>query len=131
MEPNHISPDASQRDMVHRNFGNSLVRFAIGHPVTMCMVFLSFIVLGLVSATRIPIVLTPDISFPFVGVNVEYPNSSPGQVLESIAKPVEEALSTIPGVQELNSQSSDNGAFVGLNLDWGKSSDMVLASVRD
>src|SRR6267143_7535 len=97
----------------HRGFGDFLVRTAIGHPVTMCMVFVSFIVLGLVSATRIPIVLTPDISFPFVGVNVEYPNSSPGQVLEAIAKPVEEALSTIPGVQQLTSNSSDSGAWVG------------------
>ncbi|MCU1338294.1 MAG: acriflavin resistance protein [Bryobacterales bacterium] len=115
----------------HRSFGNHLVRFAIAHPVTMCMVFASFIVLGLVSATRIPIVLTPDISFPYVGVWVPYPNSSPGQVLESIAKPVEEALSTIPGVQQMSSRSGDGGASVDLELDWGRNSNLVLAAARD
>ena len=83
--------------------GFRLAKFSIDHPVTILMVFASFMVLGAVSMSRIPVVLTPDVSFPFVEVYVPYPNSTPGQVLESIAKPVEEALSTLPNVQRLQS----------------------------
>ena len=95
------------------------------------MIFASFMVLGAVSISRIPIVLTPDISFPFVNVSVPYPNSTPGQVLESIAKPVEEALSTLPNVQRLQSRSNDDGANVSIGLEWGQNVDMILADVRE
>ena len=95
------------------------------------MIFVSFMVLGAVSISRIPIVLTPDISFPFVGVFVPYPNSTPGQVLESIAKPVEEALSTLPNVQRLQSRSGDDGANISIGLEWGQNVDMILADVRE
>ncbi|MFN0102418.1 MAG: efflux RND transporter permease subunit [Bryobacteraceae bacterium] len=111
--------------------GLRIAQFSIDHPVTILMVFASIVLLGVVSLTRIPIVLTPDISFPFVSVNVPYPNATPGQVLESIAKPVEEALSTIPNVQRLQSNSSDNGAWIGVGLDWGQDVDMILADVRE
>ena len=111
--------------------GERMVRFAISHPVTVCMAFASLMVLGLVSTTRIPVVLTPDINFPFVQVWLPYPNATPGQVLESIAKPVEEALSTVPKVQRLNSRSGDDGAWVGLALDWGEDVDLILADVRE
>lgn len=108
-----------------------LSQFSIEHPVTILMVFASFMVLGAVSITRIPVVLTPDVSFPFVSTNVPYPNSTPGQVLESIAKPVEEALSTIPNIQRLQSSSNEDGAFIGIGLDWGQNTDMILAEVRE
>ena len=85
-----------RRDERRPGSGLRLSQFSIDHPVTILMVFASLMVLGAVSITRIPVVLTPDISFPFVSVNVPYPNSTPGQVLEAIAKPVEEALSTLP-----------------------------------
>lgn len=111
--------------------GLRLVQFSIDHPVTILMVFATIVLLGAVSITRIPIVLTPDVSFPFVSVNVPYPNATPGQVLESIAKPVEEALSTIPNVQRLQSNSDENGAWIGIGLDWGQDVDMMLADVRE
>jgi HAE1 family hydrophobic/amphiphilic exporter-1 len=111
--------------------GQRLSQFSIDHPVTILMIFASFMVLGAVSITRIPIVLTPDISFPFVSVNVPYPNATPGQVLESLAKPVEEALSTLPNIQRIQSTSSDNGAWIGIGLDWGQDVDMILADVRE
>src|SRR3954468_5116046 len=111
--------------------GLRLAQFSIDHPVTILMVFASFMVLGAVSISRIPVVLTPDISFPFVDVFVPYPNSTPGQVLEAIAKPVEEALSTLPNVQRLQSRSGDEGANIGIGLDWGQNVDMILADVRE
>ncbi|HYZ83310.1 MAG TPA: efflux RND transporter permease subunit, partial [Bryobacteraceae bacterium] len=111
--------------------GQRLIEFSIDHPVTVVMVFVSFLVLGGVSVAKIPVVLTPDVSFPFVGVEIPYPNASPGQVLESIAKPVEEALSTVPNVQRLQSRSNDNSAFISVGLDWGQDADMILADVRE
>jgi HAE1 family hydrophobic/amphiphilic exporter-1 len=125
------SPEKEQGTPEKAGIGLRLSQFSIEHPVTTIMVFVSFIVLGAVSLTRIPVVLTPDINFPFVNVFVPYPNSTPGQVLESIAKPVEEALATIPNVQRMQSRSGDDGAYVFIGMDWGSDVDMVLAEVRE
>jgi HAE1 family hydrophobic/amphiphilic exporter-1 len=118
-------------DRENPNASDRLVQFAIQHPVTVCMIFASLILFGVVCTTRIPIVLTPSISFPFVGVWIPYPNATPGQVLESITKPVEEALATIPNVQRLTSRASDDGTFVDIGLDWGQDPDIILADVRE
>lgn len=111
--------------------GLRLAEFSIRYPVTICMTFVSFIVLGLVSLTKIPLVLTPDINFPFIGVWVPYPNATPGQIQESIAKPLEEAVSTVPHVQRLMTRSSDDEAFVGMSFDWGQDVDWLRSEVRE
>lgn len=108
-----------------------MAEFSIHHPVTVCMVFASFIVLGLVSLSRIPVVLTPDIRFPYVEVYVPYRNATPAQVQEAIAKPVEEVLATIPNVQRIESRSSTDGAYIGLELNWGNDVDWLRAEVRE
>ncbi len=108
-----------------------LAEFSIRYPVTICMTFVSFIVLGLVSLSKIPLVLTPDINFPFIGVWVPYPNATPGQIQESIAKPLEEAVSTVPHVQRLMTRSSDDEAFVGMSFDWGQDVDWLRSEVRE
>lgn len=113
------------------SFGWRLARFSIGHPVTICMIFLSLMVLGGISLNRIPLVLQPDVSFPFVGVEVPYPNATPEQIQESITRPIEEALSTVPNVQRLTSRSSANSAFVGMFFDWGRDVDWLRAEVRE
>jgi hydrophobic/amphiphilic exporter-1 (mainly G- bacteria), HAE1 family len=121
----------AERPEEKQSAGIRLAQFSIEHPVTVLMGFASIMVLGAVSLTRIPVVLTPDISFPFINVSVPYPNATPGQVLESITKPVEEAVATLPNVQRLQSRSADDGANISIQMDWGQDVDMILADVRE
>jgi hydrophobic/amphiphilic exporter-1 (mainly G- bacteria), HAE1 family len=127
MPPLEIEPERAGKTQA----GDRLAGFSIRYPVTICMVFLSFIVLGLVSLTKIPLVLTPDINFPFIGIMVPYPNATPGQVQESIAKPLEEAVSTVPHVQRLITRSSDEETFIGMTFDWGQDVDWLRSEVRE
>jgi HAE1 family hydrophobic/amphiphilic exporter-1 len=105
--------------------------FSIRHPVTVCMVLLTMVVLGAVAIFKIPLVLQPDISFPFLEVYIPYRNAAPGQVLESITKPVEEALATVPHVQRLFSFSGQNEAFINMEFGWGQDVDWLRTEVRD
>ncbi|HEU0141219.1 MAG TPA: efflux RND transporter permease subunit [Bryobacteraceae bacterium] len=115
----------------HKNLALRLSEFSIRHPVTTWMIFASFIVLGTVSATKIPLVMAPDIKFPFVGVHVPYPNATPEQIQETITKPVEEAVSTIPHIQLLRSRSSADEAWIDLNFEWGADMEWLRAEVRE
>ena len=114
-----------------KGHGFRLAGFSIRYPVTICMILVSFIVLGAVSAFKIPLVMLPDVDAPFVMVRVPYFNSTPDQVEETITKPLEEALSTIPKIQRLTSTSNPNDAFIQMQFDWGEDIELLRAEVRE
>jgi len=76
---------------------NRLPRLAIRRPVTTCMVFLSLAVFGLIATRLLPLEFFPDVDFPGMMVEIPYPGSSPEEVEQLIARPVEEALATMNG----------------------------------
>ena len=113
------------------NTKGRLSQFSIRYPVTVCMLLVTFLLLGAVSLTRIPLVLLPSINAPFIVVVAPYPNATPEQVLESITKPLEEALATIPQVRRINSRSNANQAVVVLEFNLGADVGWLRAEVRE
>ena len=104
-----------------RGMGGRIASFSIRNPVTICMIFLSIVVMGVIAVARVPLMLVPKLDAPVMFVDARYQNASPGQVLESITKPIEEVLATVPGVRRLNSRSAANGMSIqvwcGMNVD--------------
>lgn len=95
-----------------------LARLALRRPVTICMLFLSFLVLGLVSSRLLPLEKFPGIDIPQIAVVVPYPGATPAEVERLITRPIEEALATISGVVEMRSESRDDASEVVLNFNW-------------
>jgi HAE1 family hydrophobic/amphiphilic exporter-1 len=81
--------------------------FALRRPVTTLMAFAAVAVIGLVSARLLPLEQYPDVSFPFMGAGVPYPGSTPEETEELITRPIEDALATLPGIEEIRSTSTD------------------------
>ena len=104
-----------------RGMGGRIATLSIRNPVTVCMIFLSIVVMGIIAVARVPLMLVPKLDAPVMFVDARYYNASPGQVLESITMPIEEVLATIPGVRRMNSQSAANGMSIhiwcGMNVD--------------
>ena len=111
--------------------GERIARAAIRNPVTVCMVFLSIIVLGVIAVGRIPLMLVPKLDAPVMFLRAQYFNATPDQVLESITKPVEEALATVPGVQRMSSRSSRDGVFIQIWCGMGVDTSMLRAEMRE
>jgi hydrophobic/amphiphilic exporter-1 (mainly G- bacteria), HAE1 family len=105
--------------------------FSIRFPVTICMLLVSFLLLGTVSIFKIPLVLLPSINAPEINVVVPYPNSTPEQVQESITRPLEEALGTLPHVERITSWSDSNRAMIRLMFPWDQDIDVLRAEVRE
>jgi len=81
-------------------------RMAIRRPVTMAMLFLTLIVFGWRSYQNLPINLMPDISYPTLTVRTEYEGAAPADVEKLVTRPLEEMLSIVSGMVEINSVSS-------------------------
>ncbi len=109
-----------------------LTEFSLKRPVTTIMFFISMMVIGLVAAVRLPLEQLPDISFPFVGVQLPYAGSTPEEAEQSLLKPAEEALSTMQGIKEMNGNASSEGAFLGiLFTDWNSDVSVFAAEARE
>src|SRR5205809_784760 len=96
---------------------------SIKRPVFATMVIMSFMVLGIVSMTRLGIDLFPDVSFPFVNITVRYPGASPEEIETLVTKPIEDAVAGINGVKRVESNSTDSFSRVGevqVDLDPGR-----------
>ena len=58
----------------------SIAEFSIRRPITTIMCFVSLAVVGLIASFRLPLEALPDISAPFLFVQVPYTGSTPEEV---------------------------------------------------
>src|SRR5574337_527033 len=117
-------------------------RVSIANPVLAVMVMAALVVLGLFSLARLKIDQFPDIDFPIVVVQTDYPGASPEIVEAEVTKKIEEAVNTIAGINQLYSRSYEGYSVVvvqfNLDVDGRKAADdvreklaLVKATFRD
>jgi HAE1 family hydrophobic/amphiphilic exporter-1 len=103
---------------------------ALRRPVTTLMICAALCVVGAVAARLLPLEQFPDISFPFMGVSIPYPGSTPEEVEELVTRPVEDALAMLPGIKQIRSRSTDAEAQFQIGFDWGTDLDAASFEVR-
>lgn len=109
----------------------SIYEFSIKHPIFVTMLTLVVIVLGFISFSRLSVDLMPDITYPTLNVFTSYPNTSPAEMEQIITRPIEEALSSVPGVEEIFSISSQGSSVVRVMFSWGTNLDEASNDVRE
>jgi len=95
------------------------------------MASLIVIILGGVSLFRLSIDLMPDITYPTLSISTEYENASSEEVEELITRPVEEAMSAVPGVEEVTSVSAEGRSSVRVTFSWGTNLDEAANDIRE
>ncbi|HEX7383097.1 MAG TPA: efflux RND transporter permease subunit, partial [Burkholderiaceae bacterium] len=108
-------------------------RVSIANPVLATMVMLAFVVLGLFSYQRLAVDQFPNVEFPTVVVQMDYPGASPEIVENEVTKKIEEAVNTVAGINTLWSRSYEGSAVVvvefNLDVDGRKAADDVREKV--
>ena len=103
---------------------------ALHRPVTTWMVFAAVAVIGAFAAWLLPLEQFPKVTFPFMGVGIPYPGSTPDEVEELVTRPVEDALSTLAAVRRIRSTTTGDGAQFQIELDWGTDIQAASFEVR-
>jgi HAE1 family hydrophobic/amphiphilic exporter-1 len=85
------------------------------------VIFVALALVGLMASRLLPLEKFPDIEFPGIFIQVPYEGSTPEEVERLITRPIEEALATLSGVEQMFSTSSENQAQVFLEFGWGQS----------
>ncbi len=76
---------------------------------------------GFAATQLLPLDKWPGIDIPEMMVNAPYQASTPAEVERLVTKPLEEALSTMGGIIRLNSNSTEHGAQIGIEVEWERS----------
>lgn len=110
---------------------NRLIRMAIARPVTVSMFMVAVILFGLVSVDRLALNLLPDISYPSLTIQTDYPDAAPEEVESLITRPIEEAVSVVSGLTRLSSISRSGQSEVILEFAWDTNMDLASLEVRE
>ncbi|MCZ2157581.1 MAG: efflux RND transporter permease subunit, partial [Bryobacterales bacterium] len=108
----------------------NLPALSIRRPVTVTMVTLIAILLGFIAYLNIPVDLMPETEYPTLTVSVSYPGVGPQEMENLVARPLEQALSSTPGVEEITSSASEGSAFVRVSFTYGTNLDEAANEVR-
>lgn len=110
---------------------SSIVELSVRRRVTILMACSAVVAFGIVSYSRLSLNLLPDISYPSITVQTEFPNAAPGEVENLITKPVEEVVGVIRGMTQMTSVSRAGISEVTLEFGWGADMDSLSMDVRE
>jgi HAE1 family hydrophobic/amphiphilic exporter-1 len=109
----------------------ALVDFAVRRRVTILMTTLAVLAFGFVGYSRLAVNLLPDISYPSLTVQTEFPDAAPAEVENLITRPVEEVVGVLKGLQSMHSVSRAGVSEVTLEFAWDTDMDMLSLDVRE
>ncbi|MBT9594522.1 MAG: efflux RND transporter permease subunit, partial [Vitreoscilla sp.] len=108
-----------------------MTRVAINNPVFATMVMVALCVLGLFSYSKLGVEQMPDISLPGAWIDVRYPGASPEAVEREVAKPLEEAINTIAGVNRVQSRSFEGRVQASVEFSLSTDMNRAMQDLRD
>ena len=106
-------------------------RISIHNPVMATMAMLALVVLGLFSFQRLKVDQFPDIEFPTIVVQIDYPGAAPEIVESEVTKKVEEAVNTIAGIKQLYSRSYEGSSVIIIEFNLEMDSRRAADDVRE
>jgi HAE1 family hydrophobic/amphiphilic exporter-1 len=107
-----------------------LSNISISKPVFTTMVILALVVFGYISYGRLGIDLTPDVDFGFLTITVVYPGADPETVESEIIDKIEEEVSTLPGIKQIQSRALENVGLVFMEYELDVDIDIAAQDVR-
>jgi HAE1 family hydrophobic/amphiphilic exporter-1 len=106
-------------------------RVSIQNPVFATMMMAALLVLGLFSHSRLSVEQFPDVSFPVVVVETDYPGASPESVEEELTRKIEESVNTVSGIKTLSSRSFEGRSVVIVEFELTVDPKLAAQDVRE
>lgn len=109
----------------------SLYGSAVKRPIMTALCFLTVVILGVFSFTKLPIDLFPDIDTNTIMVITMYPGASSEDIEQNVTKPLENVMNSVEHLKHITSQSRENTSVITLEFEYGYDIDNLTNDVRD
>ena len=108
-------------------------RFFIHRPIVSMVIAIVMVILGLVAMLGLPISQFPNIAPPEINISTTYVGADAVTVMESVATPIEQAVSGVEDMIYMYSTNANNGKMVlRVNFEVGSdpNTDQILSQMR-
>jgi len=103
----------------------------IKRPIFATAISLMILVIGIVSFAKLNIRLFPKIDTPTITVQIYYPGANASLMEGFVTTPIENAVSSVEGVDYIASQSSQGASSISVNMKPGYDLDTALINVSN
>ena len=108
--------------------GGGIAKFCIKHRVTTILAFIIVSIFGVVYLRELQLALLPNMEYPAAVVYCYYNGASPEDMEQLITRPLESAVMSVPGVDEISSTSADSLSTVVIT--YVKDTDVDIAATK-
>ncbi|MBD8898501.1 efflux RND transporter permease subunit [Rhodanobacter sp. DHG33] len=108
----------------------NLPALCIRRPVMTTLLMLALLIFGVAAYPRLAVNELPNVDYPTIRVFAGLPGASPEVMASAVAAPLEAQLSTIPGIDAMNSSSSPGGTSIVLSFALNRNIDAAAQDVQ-
>jgi multidrug efflux pump subunit AcrB len=105
--------------------------WSIRNPVPAILLFLVLMLVGVQAFNALPITRFPNIDIPLVAVTVTQSGAAPAELEKQITRKIEDAVSGISGVKNINSTMNDGVSFTAVEFRMEVPTSEALEDVKD
>ena len=107
-----------------------IAEFSVKNPVLVNLLMLAILVVGIMSASRLPLELFPSIKLELVSVTTVFPGASAEDVEKLVTIPVEDEINDISGIKVIRSTSSEGLSSILAELEAGEDIQKIAQDIR-
>ncbi len=100
----------------------------IKRPVTAMVVSIVLVIAGAICILNLPVDQYPDITPPIVQINGQFTGADAQTVEQTVATPIEEQVNGTPGMEYMQSNSTNNG-LMSMNVTFNIGTDIDIATL--
>ncbi|MBT2372412.1 efflux RND transporter permease subunit [Pseudomonas fluorescens] len=107
-------------------------RFFIDRPIFAIVLSVLMMIAGIVAFFQLPLSEYPAVTPPTVQVTASYPGANPKVIAETVAAPLEQAITGVEGMLYMSSQSATDGRMIlTVTFAQGTNADMAQIQVQN
>ncbi len=102
----------------------------IRRPIATTLLMAGLTLFGLVAYELLPVAALPTVDFPTIVVTAQLPGASPDTMASTVATPLEDKFTAIPGLAQMSSTSGLGQATITLQFDLSRNIDGAAGDVQ-
>ncbi len=106
-----------------------LTRLGLSNPVAVAVGCILLVIFGLLSLSRLPVQMTPNIDRPSISISTGWRAAAPAEIESEILEPQENQLRDVPGLEQMTSTASQGRGSINLEFDVGADINRALIEV--
>jgi HAE1 family hydrophobic/amphiphilic exporter-1 len=108
----------------------NITKISIKRPTLVVVIFAILSIFGIFAYQKLNQELLPKFSPPIITVSTIYPGASPSEVENSLTRNIEDAVSSLEGVDKISSTSMESFSLTTIELKVGSNVDLILQDAQ-